>query len=95
MHMIMAKDRFDYDCLPLKDKLDRYADHHEPVGDFLQAVLSNDLQAACARADSSNLWVIPVYAAYIYNELPSQSHGSREKVAAWCSQQHIERRGAG
>lgn len=52
-------------------------------GSFLQAVLRNDLQDACARADDINrryLWNI---VAWLYNHAPANCWGSPEKVAAW------------
>jgi hypothetical protein len=60
-----------------------YIERGAPVGHFLTAVLENDLQEACARGDSENLRNLPAYAAYLYNEAPSQCHGSREHVRAW------------
>lgn len=64
-------------------KLDAYAERHEPVGDFLRAVLENDLQMAVGRADTSNLYNLPAYVIYLYNEMPSACWGSPEKVAKW------------
>lgn len=66
--------------------LARYIEHGSSVGDFLTAVLENDLSEACARADNENLANLPAYAAYLYNEAPPQCHGSREKVRAWIKQ---------
>ena len=54
-----------------------------PPGDFLYSVLCNDLMKACQAADDENLDNLPAYAAYLYNEAPSQCHGSPEKVRAW------------
>lgn len=60
-------------------------------GHFLTAVLSNNLIEACKRADSTNLTLLPAYASYLYNDVPSSCWGSPEKVAAWLAQ-HAERR---
>lgn len=65
------------------EALERYRDLHHPVGDFLQAVISNDLKEAAARADDDNLENIQAFAAYLYNELPSPSQGSRKAYADW------------
>ena len=54
-----------------------------PVGDFLHAVLTNDLADACGRADDENMANIPAYIAYLWNEVPSVCWGSKEKVDAW------------
>lgn len=65
------------------EALNAYADHGQPVGNFLTAVLSNNLQTACACADDNNLPNLPAFAAWVYNHCPSPAHGSREKVKAW------------
>jgi hypothetical protein len=61
----------------------RWIEHRVPPGDFLMAVLRNDLQEACGRADDENLRNIPAYVAYLYNEAPRECWGSPEKVAIW------------
>jgi hypothetical protein len=68
--------------------LRRYIQQGAPVGDFLTAVLENDLGKACGHADSENLQNLPAFVAYLYNEAPSGCHGSPEKVRAWLS--HFE-----
>jgi hypothetical protein len=60
-----------------------YIERGVPVGDFLTAVLENNLSEACGRADDDNLENLPAYVAYLYNEAPSPCHGSPEKVRAW------------
>lgn len=63
----------------------RYRDHHIPVGDFLQAVIRNDLSEATGRADETNLWIIPIYVNWFYNEVPSPAWGSKEAYQFWLS----------
>ncbi len=63
--------------------LDRYAHDRVPTGSFLHAVLTNDLFEAIARADDNNAHCLYDICSYIYNELPSDCHGSVEKVKAW------------
>lgn len=63
--------------------LERYIENRMPPGDFLMAVLCNDLSEACGRADDENIANLPAYAAFLYNEVPSACHGSPEKVMAW------------
>ncbi|MGH9931007.1 MAG: hypothetical protein ACREA9_17505 [Pyrinomonadaceae bacterium] len=65
------------------DGLIRYRDHGVPTGDFLQAVLSNDLMAALSSADDNNRAAILEICQFIYNDMPSRCHGSREKYEAW------------
>ena len=69
------------------DSLKRYAEQRIPTGGFLEAVLSNDLMEACARADDENAIALFHIAAYIYNELPHNCHGSRAKVKAWLAKE--------
>lgn len=52
-------------------------------GQFLQAVISNDLAEACGRADWENLRNLPAFVAYLYNEAPAPCWGSKEKMDAW------------
>jgi hypothetical protein len=65
------------------DSLTRYVEQHIPTGDFLRAVLENDLMEACGRADEENAIALFQICAYVYNELPTPSHGSPEKVKKW------------
>ena len=63
--------------------LRRYIDDHCAVGDFLTAVLENNLREAVHRADDHNLENLPAYVYYLYNEAPSKCWGSPEKVKEW------------
>ena len=63
--------------------LRRYADHGIPTGNFLRAVLANDLMEAMGRADAENRAAIWHICGYVYNEIPSPCHGSYEIVDAW------------
>ena len=60
------------------DALDVYAKEGRSVGDFLRAVLANDLLEAVGRADPKNLLVIRAIAMYVNHELPHACHGSFE-----------------
>jgi hypothetical protein len=63
--------------------IQRYVEHHIPTGDFLYAVLTNNLFEAVGRADAENIQTIPEICCYIYNEIPSIAWGSAEKVKIW------------
>jgi len=65
------------------DGLDMYINHKILPGDFLTAVLTNDLFGACARADAVNKKALPNIVTYIYNRLPSGCWGSTEIVNKW------------
>lgn len=81
-------DRFDYAQIPesCMDGLMLYITDRIMPGSFLQAVLEGDLHRACGRADDTNLWLLPVYAAWLHNEAPMQCYGSPELVQAWVDQ---------
>jgi hypothetical protein len=53
------------------------------MGDFLRAVMENNLTEAFGRADYINEAHMKDWVNFIYNYAPSQCHGSREKVKAW------------
>lgn len=60
------------------------------VGDFLRAVLSNDLTEAMGRADAYNRITLPAIVGLCYNELPSECWGSAEKVRVWAKRHSPE-----
>ena len=61
----------------------RYIDDHIRPGEFLCAVISNDLKEAVGKADDFNIENLPAYVAYFYNKAPSTCWGSRKKMEAW------------
>jgi hypothetical protein len=68
----------------IKAALDSWADGSHPfIGDFLRAVLSNNLMEAVGRADDDNIRVLPAICSYVYMELPGPCHGSPEIVFEW------------
>jgi hypothetical protein len=83
--VISRDSRRDLDCIPstLIEGLTRYAEHGTPVGDFLQAVIANDFRDAACRADDGSFRALTALAIYVYQEMPSKCHGSREKYRAW------------
>ena len=75
----------DYNRIPehMRASMQRYVEHGAPTGDFLFAILTNNFMETFARADEKNTKAMHDWAKFIYNELPSQCHGSIEKVLAW------------
>jgi len=67
----------------MRGALDRYIDQGIPGGDFLNAVLENDLMKALGRADDANVNALPDYGMFLYNQAPSTSYGSPERVKDW------------
>jgi hypothetical protein len=77
------------------EALEAYVQDGIPLGDFLQAVICNDFKAAAGRADDDNLMNLPAFAAYMVNEMPMMSHGSREHYTVWLARKRIEHNMAG
>ena len=75
----------------LVEAFQRYVEHGIPPGDFLRAVLENDLMGACGRADAMNIMLLPTIASYVYNRMPSTCHGSPERVAVWIAEREADR----
>ena len=74
----------------IRESIERYVKHGLRTGGFLEAVLSNDLMDAFKRADRDDLVMMPTIIAYIYNDVPTAAHGSRDKYNAWLNM-HRER----
>jgi hypothetical protein len=75
----------EYELIPprLINALYAYGDEGRPTGDFLRAVLENDLRTAIGLGDSESLAVLPIICRFVYNEMPAKCHGSPEVVATW------------
>lgn len=76
----------DYSPLPeyMRPGFKLYFDHGILPGGFGYAVLCNDLMGALGKADSENINRLKDYGFFLYNNAPSGSYGSKEKVHAWC-----------
>ena len=74
-----------YSKLPvgLQDGMQRYVEHGILPGDFLTAVLENNLSTAVFRADDNNIKLIPEIVKWIFNEIPQHSWGSPIVVEEW------------
>lgn len=51
-----------------------------PIGNFLQAVLKNNLSEACGYADETNRRVLYTYVQFLYNNLPSDYKKKAKKL---------------
>jgi len=76
----------DYSMLPehMQGAARDYVERGWPPGEFLLAVLTNDLVAAFGRADATNVLFMHQWAMWLYNECPSGAWGSVEKLQVWC-----------
>lgn len=64
-------------------KMHAYINNHEPTGDFLRAVLENNLSDAFSRADDWNRETLFDIVGFVYNEAPRACWGSPAKVDTW------------
>ena len=87
----MRQPRADLAPLNVIESLERYRDEGIPTGDFLRAVLENNLRDSMGRADAYNLLALPDIVAWVYNRMPSAAWGSPEKYKAWIERKYKER----
>jgi hypothetical protein len=81
-------DRIRYALEPHEvEALTRYVRDRIEPGDFLSAVISNDLKEACGRADHLNRRKIFEYCEWLYNNAPRACWGSSDRMNAWLSQE--------
>lgn len=69
----------------LHDGLIEYIATRRPTGQFLRAVLSNDLKEACGRIDVENRPFLYQIVFFLYNYAPGDCWGSPANVDAWLS----------
>jgi hypothetical protein len=67
----------------LHEGLTEYVAARRPVGSFLTAVLSNDLVAACTRADELCAPSIHRVVGFLINYVTAECWGSTARVTAW------------
>ena len=70
-----------------RDTLQHYYQEGVPTGDFIQAVLRNDLGESFGRADSENREALWWIVCLIYNDFPVSARNYRDWIKA-----HSERR---
>jgi hypothetical protein len=75
----------DWKLIPeyMHDAVLRYVQHGKRPGDFLSAVICNDLFRAVERADDTNIKLLARYVMFFYNYTPHECWGSEAKVKAW------------
>ena len=69
----------------------KYVEDGQPVGDFLEAIISNKLVESFGAADDSNGFAVRAYANLLYNHFPSGAWGSRDIYEAWIVYQAEQR----
>ncbi len=71
--------------------VERYIEHGIMPGDFLSAVICNDLREACGRADLESREQLFELVSWFYTYAPRSCWGSREDMVDWV-EAHISRR---
>ena len=68
----------------------RYMLHGLKPGQFLTALLYNDLLETFARADNTNHDAVHDWLKWLYNCCPGNSYGSAERVAEWIAHEGLD-----
>lgn len=69
----------------MQETIKRYVIDKVRPGDFLSAIIMNDLRGAIGHADSENLPLIKLYVQWFYNRAPAVCAGSKEAMNNWLS----------
>ena len=74
-----------YSLIPehMQEALRRYVIDRVMPGDFLQAVITNDLRGSFARADDENAKLVGLYVRWFHNIPPASCSGSKQNMANW------------
>lgn len=78
----------------LRDGMKGYLEHGWTPGDFLIAVLGNDLRAAVGRGDMVSLSFLPHIVIWLSMEAPFDAWGSANEVAEWIADPRWEKAAA-
>jgi hypothetical protein len=77
----------------MRESLELYVNLGVMPGDFLQAVICNDLKKAVMYADGENMGNLPAYVNYFYNHTPHDCHGSEIIMGRWMAEKKIKKGG--
>ena len=67
----------------MREPMQNYIERGYPVGEFLRALLSNNLRRTFETADDVNQGRILDFLRYLYLYCPANCWGSPENVSAW------------
>ena len=78
-------ENLDYDRIPehMRDSMRGYIEHGKDIGDFLYALLCDDIPGAFSKADDTNRDAMYEYVCFLHDEAPSTAWGSPEAVSDW------------
>lgn len=82
-----------YECIPehCRDSVKAYVEFGQPVGSFLQAVITNKLSESFAQADHINIDCLLNYVKFFHNDAPASCWGSPEEYEQWIDKHKKER----
>jgi len=88
----MKKYNINYSTVPeyMQPGLKRYIENGIRPGDFLYAVLCNDLVAAYLNADDTNRKYLGNYAWWLIQECPIGAWGDKDTVEKWMTDGGLE-----
>lgn len=66
-----------------QDEIDRHVEDGCPCGDFITAILDNDLKGAFQRADDHNIAYMKEIVTYMYAHTPADCQGSKQRRETW------------
>ena len=69
----------------MHDGIIRFYENGIPPGQFLTAIIENDLRTACGFADDENKSIIHKYVMWFYNQAPCDSWGFEGALDRWCN----------
>jgi len=75
----------------MRDSITQWVKNGIEPGDFLHAVLTNNLVGAVARADNTNINLLPNYIRFFNNETPMDCWGSVDLYLAWAKKGGIKK----
>lgn len=75
----------------MMEGIKRYVEDGIRPGDFLTAIICNDLTNSVWRADETNMRNIPAFVEYFYNRVPLSIWKSKENMEAWIELKQEER----
>ena len=85
----MSYEHVNWDTIPnpaMEPGLKIYLETGQLPGDFLQALLSNNLIDVFARADTTNYKLIQDWCWWIHGEFPDNAWGDKATMMSWSEQ---------
>lgn len=67
----------------MHDSIAFYLENGVPPGEFLEGIITKNLDKCVAHADRTNIWLIPVYYAFFYTYAPQDSWGDQYVMEDW------------